>query len=81
MKAMIFAAGLGTRLRPITNDRPKAMAEIHGTPLLEIIIRRLKNYGFDEIIINAIIRHLAAQSAKRGTHGQAEEGDKEDQTE
>jgi len=57
MKAMIFAAGLGTRLRPITNDRPKAMAEIHGIPLLEIIIRRLKNYGFDEIIIN--VHHFA----------------------
>ncbi len=54
---MIFAAGLGTRLRPITNDRPKAMAEIHGTPLLEIIIRRLINYGFDEIIIN--VHHFA----------------------
>lgn len=54
---MIFAAGLGTRLRPITNDRPKALAEIHGIPLLEIIIRRLVNYGFDEIIIN--VHHFA----------------------
>ena len=49
---MIFAAGLGTRLRPITNDRPKALAEIHGVPMLEIVIRRLKNYGFKDIIIN-----------------------------
>lgn len=57
MKAMIFGAGLGTRLRPITNDRPKALAEIDGTPLLEIIIRRLINYGFDEIIIN--VHHFA----------------------
>lgn len=57
MKAMIFAAGLGTRLRPITNDRPKALAEIHGIPLLEIIIRRLVHYGFDEIIIN--VHHFA----------------------
>lgn len=57
MKAMIFAAGLGARLKPITNDRPKALAEIHGTPLLEIIIRRLINYGFDEIIIN--VHHYA----------------------
>lgn len=54
---MIFAAGLGTRLKPITNDRPKALAEIHDTPLLEIIIRRLINYGFDEIIIN--VHHFA----------------------
>ena len=57
MKAMIFAAGLGTRLRPITNDRPKALAEINGIPLLEIIIRRLINFGFDEIIIN--VHHFA----------------------
>ena len=57
MKAMIFAAGLGTRLKPITNDRPKALAEIHGTPLLDIIIRRLINYGFNEIIVN--VHHFA----------------------
>jgi len=54
---MIFAAGLGTRLRPITNDRPKALAEINQIPLLEIIIRRLINFGFDEIIIN--VHHFA----------------------
>lgn len=54
---MIFAAGLGTRLRPITNDRPKALAEIHGTPILEIVIRRLINHGFDEIIVN--VHHFA----------------------
>ncbi|MCR9285841.1 MAG: nucleotidyltransferase family protein [Bacteroidetes bacterium] len=52
MKAMIFAAGLGTRLRPLTNDRPKALVEINGKPLLEIAIRRLKYFGFQEIIIN-----------------------------
>lgn len=57
MKAMIFAAGLGTRLKPITNDRPKALAEIHGTPILEIVIRRLINYGFDDIIVN--VHHFA----------------------
>lgn len=54
---MIFAAGLGKRLRPITNDKPKALAEIHGTPLLEIIIQRLINFGFNEIIIN--VHHFA----------------------
>lgn len=54
---MIFAAGLGTRLKPITNDRPKALAEIQGTTLLEIIIRRLINNGFNEIIIN--VHHFA----------------------
>lgn len=57
MKAMIFAAGLGTRLRPITNDKPKALAPIHGVPILEIIIRRLINYGFKDIIIN--VHHFA----------------------
>lgn len=57
MKAMIFAAGLGTRLKPITNDRPKAMAEIQGLPLLEIVIRRLIKYGYRDIIVN--VHHYA----------------------
>ena len=57
MKAMIFAAGLGTRLKPITNDRPKALAEIQGTTLLEITIRRLINHGFKDIIVN--VHHFA----------------------
>lgn len=52
MKAMIFAAGLGTRLRPLTNDRPKALVEVNDMPLLEIVIRRLKHFGFQDIIIN-----------------------------
>ena len=54
---MIFAAGLGTRLKPITNNKPKALATIHGTPLLEIVIRRLINYDFKEIIVN--VHHYA----------------------
>jgi NDP-sugar pyrophosphorylase family protein len=57
MKAMIFAAGLGTRLRPITNDKPKALAPIHGVPILEIVIRRLINHGFKDIIVN--VHHFA----------------------
>ncbi len=57
MKAMIFAAGLGTRLAPLTNDRPKAMVEVNGMPLLEICIRRLKKYGFRDIIVN--VHHFA----------------------
>jgi len=59
MKAMIFAAGLGTRLRPITEKCPKALVEIGGYTLLELVIRKLKHFGFDEIIIN--VHHFANQ--------------------
>ncbi len=52
MKAMIFAAGLGTRLRPLTNDRPKALVVINGMTMLERVIRYLIRYGVDEIVIN-----------------------------
>ena len=52
MKAIIFAAGLGTRLQPLTNNKPKALVEINGTTLLEIVVRRLKSFGFNDIIIN-----------------------------
>ncbi|MBS0001097.1 MAG: NTP transferase domain-containing protein [Cyclobacteriaceae bacterium] len=52
MKAMILAAGLGTRLRPLTESIPKALVSIHGMPIIGIIIRRLINFGFTEIIIN-----------------------------
>ncbi len=54
---MIFAAGLGTRLRPYTNDRPKAMVEVNGTPLLEINIRKLVGFGFKDIVVN--VHHYA----------------------
>lgn len=57
MKAMIFAAGLGTRLRPYTNDRPKALAEVGGLPLLEIQLRRLQSFGFQEVTVN--LHHYA----------------------
>jgi NDP-sugar pyrophosphorylase family protein len=52
MKAMILAAGLGTRLRPLTNDRPKALVEINGHTLLEITLERLRTFGVDEVIVN-----------------------------
>ena len=52
MKAMIFAAGLGTRLRPLTNDRPKALVEIGGKTMLERVIVKLAEAGFDDITIN-----------------------------
>ena len=52
MKAMIFAAGLGTRLKPLTDTLPKALVPIAGKPLLEHVILKLKSAGFDEIIVN-----------------------------
>jgi NDP-sugar pyrophosphorylase family protein len=57
MKAMILAAGLGTRLRPLTDDRPKALVEINGRTLLEITLSRLRSFGVSEVIIN--VHHLA----------------------
>ncbi len=59
MKAMIFAAGLGTRLRPITDTIPKALVEVNGQPLLWHTILRLKKAGYNEIIIN--VHHFAEQ--------------------
>jgi mannose-1-phosphate guanylyltransferase len=53
MKAMVLAAGLGTRLRPLTEDRPKALVEIGGRTLLEITLTRLRDFGIREVIINA----------------------------
>src|SRR5215467_9039114 len=58
MKAMVLAAGLGTRLLPLTNDRPKALVEINGRTLLEIALTRLKSFGIREVIVNA--HHFAA---------------------
>lgn len=57
MKAMILAAGLGTRLRPLTNDRPKALVEVNGRTLLEIAMQRLAAFGVREIIVN--VHHFA----------------------
>ena len=53
MKAMVLAAGLGTRLRPLTNGRPKALVEINGRTLLEIALLRLRGFGIREVIVNA----------------------------
>ena len=57
MRAMILAAGLGTRLRPLTNDRPKALVEVAGHTLLEITLRRLQTRGIREVIVN--VHHFA----------------------
>jgi aminoglycoside/choline kinase family phosphotransferase/choline kinase len=57
MKAMILAAGLGTRLRPLTDDRPKALVEVAGRTLLEIALSRLRQFGVREVIVN--VHHYA----------------------
>jgi NDP-sugar pyrophosphorylase family protein len=59
MKAMILAAGLGTRLRPLTDTRPKALVELSGRTLLEITLSRLRTFGITEFIIN--VHHFADQ--------------------
>ncbi len=59
MKAMIFAAGLGTRLLPLTKDKPKALVEVNGISILEILIKKLIQFNFNEIIIN--VHHFATQ--------------------
>ena len=57
MKAMVLAAGLGTRLRPLTDERPKALVEAGGRTLLEITLSRLRDFGVGEVIIN--VHHFA----------------------
>jgi mannose-1-phosphate guanylyltransferase len=58
MKAMVLAAGLGTRLRPLTDNRPKALVEVVGRTLLEITLTRLKSFGVSEAIVN--VHHFAS---------------------
>lgn len=59
MKAMIFAAGLGTRLKPLTDHMPKALVPVAGRPMLEHVILKLKAAGFNEQVIN--IHHFGEQ--------------------
>ncbi len=54
---MIFAAGLGTRLKPLTNDKPKALVELNGKTLLQWQIEKLKLAGITDIIVN--VHHFA----------------------
>ena len=52
MKAMIFAAGLGTRLKPITDTLPKALVPVCGKPLIELTCRKLMAYGISSAVVN-----------------------------
>jgi NDP-sugar pyrophosphorylase family protein len=62
MKAMILAAGLGTRLSPLTDSQPKALVPFRGTPLVERIIRNLSRAGIDHIVVN--VHHYAQRVIK-----------------
>ncbi len=59
MQAMIFAAGLGTRLKPLTDTMPKALVRVGGEPLLKHVILNLKSAGFTNIVVN--VHHFASQ--------------------
>jgi mannose-1-phosphate guanylyltransferase len=67
MKAMVLAAGLGTRLRPLTDDRPKALVEVGGRTQLELTLTRLREFGVREVIVNVhhfahmVVEYLAAK--------------------
>jgi mannose-1-phosphate guanylyltransferase len=80
MKAMILAAGLGTRLRPLTDDRPKALVEIDGRTLLEIALTRLRAFGIHDVILN--VHHFADRVVdylkKNGNFGMRIEISRED---
>ena len=58
---MVLAAGLGTRLRPLTDDRPKALVEVAGRTLLEVTLLRLRSAGINDVIINT--HHFADKVA------------------
>lgn len=59
MKALIFAAGMGTRLKPLTDNCPKALVKVAGKPMLQILIERLKKQNINELVIN--IHHFGRQ--------------------
>ena len=59
MQAMIFAAGLGTRLQPLTDTKPKALVEVGGEPLIKRVITRLIDAGADRVVVN--VHHFASQ--------------------
>lgn len=59
MKAMVFAAGLGTRLKPLTDTMPKALVPVAGTPLLGHVLKKLAGAGYDDIVVN--VHHFPDQ--------------------
>ena len=67
MKAMVFAAGQGTRLRPLTDDRPKALVPVAGRPMIEYPLLLLRHYGIREIMIN--LHQFGAQIEKHLGNG------------
>ena len=70
MKAIILAAGQGSRLRPLTNEVPKCMVRINGTPLIDIIIKRMHESGIFDIVViggykyDVLKQHLASANVK-----------------
>ena len=58
-QAMIFAAGLGTRLKPLTDRMPKALVRVGGEPLLKHVVLKFRDAGFDRIVVN--VHHFAGQ--------------------
>lgn len=81
MKAMVLAAGLGTRLRPMTDDRPKALVTVAGKTLLEIALLTLRSFGVDEVIVN--VHHFAGMICEyldeNGNFGMRSEVSREDE--
>lgn len=59
MKALVFAAGLGTRLRPLTDHKPKALVELCGVTMLERVITNIKNSGITDVVVN--VHHFGDQ--------------------
>ena len=59
MRAFIFAAGLGTRLKPLTDTMPKALVPVCGQPLIHHVVERLKSFGFNEFVVN--VHHFSDQ--------------------
>ena len=71
MKAMVFAAGLGTRLRPLTDTMPKALVPVRGVPMLGRVLAKLRDAGIDAFVVN--VHHFAEQIerflAEKGNFG------------